>query len=605
MTFLTPAAALALLAIPAIILIHYLRGSRRRIRVPSVELWQGLTPGLTARNRVKRPPLSVLLLLQILIALGLGVALMRPAREGEIVRHLGLVVDTSASMQAADAGQTRFDVARQVAGGRIKALAPLDHVTLVRSGFRPTVEFSGLARDAEAALQRMTPGASSSRLDDAVMRTALELSRTSDLRGEIVVLTDGATDSSSRLDPGAFPMEIVSVGGTAGNQAITDVSARVEPGARAIDVFVEVQNYDARPVRTSLQLLADDLPLSTRALDIPAQGRVPTTVTVPLESARITARLASRDVLALDDIAEVSLPSIRPRGILLVSNGSSALERALRSIPGARVVTATPDEIDGAQPDLTVFDGVAPKPMPNGPMILVHPPGDNGIVQVTGDLRLPPITSVDSTHPFLAGVDVNAVRLSRADRLTLPTWGHTVLGSQRGPLVVEGVREGQPIAIFAFDPVLSGFEKSIGFPVLLANTVSSTLARVTGPSVRPGQEITIPAPSDGRPAVVVRPDGQRDTLASAGPGTRFDRTDQIGRYSVQDASTQRTTRTFSVSLLNAGESNTAPRPVPNPPPRQMVDESGLLRLSTEWWWPLLAAGIALLTFEWLVFARRG
>ena len=42
-------------------------------------------------------------------------------------------------------------------------------------------------------------------------------------------------------------------------------------------------------------------------------------------------------------------------------------------------------------------------------MILVHPPGDNGIVQVTGDLRLPPITNVDSTHPFLVGVDVDAV----------------------------------------------------------------------------------------------------------------------------------------------------------------------------------------------------
>src|SRR5687768_16162266 len=102
MTFLAPLAALALLAVPLIILIHYLRGSRRRLRVPSVELWQGLAPGLTARNRIKRPPLSILLLLQILIALGLGIALMRPAKEGDIIRHLGLVLDASASMQAAD-----------------------------------------------------------------------------------------------------------------------------------------------------------------------------------------------------------------------------------------------------------------------------------------------------------------------------------------------------------------------------------------------------------------------------------------------------------------------------------------------------------------------
>jgi hypothetical protein len=179
-----------------------------------------------------------------------------------------------------------------------------------------------------------------------------------------------------------------------------------------------------------------------------------------------------------------------------------------------------------------------------------------------------------------------------------------VLGSPRGPLIAEGARDGQPIAIFAFDPVASGFEKSIGFPVLVANTVSSTLARITGPSVRPGQQISIPAPSDGRPAVIVRPDGQRDSLATAAPGAPFSRTDQIGRYSVQDASTQRTRRTFSVSLLNAIESNTAPRPMPAVAPRQL-DESGLQRLRTEWWWPMIAAAIAVLAVEWLVFARRG
>ena len=137
--------------------------------------------------------------------------------------------------------------------------------------------------------------------------------------------------------------------------------------------------------------------------------------------------------------------------------------------------------------------------------------------------------------------------------MTLPTWGHTVLGSSRGPLIIEGVRDGQPMAIFAFDPVASGFEKSIGFlrcawlilcrPHWLASQVHV---------FDPGRRSRPPgAPPMVGQAVVVRPDGQRGIPASAGPGTRFDRTDQIGRYSVQDASTQRTTRQFSVSILNS------------------------------------------------------
>lgn len=604
MTFLAPIAALGLLAIPTIILIHYLRGSRRRLRVPSVELWEGLAPGLTARNRVRRPPLSLLLLLQVLIAAGIGLALMRPAEEGDPIRHLGIVIDASASMQATDVGQSRFEAARQLALTRVRSLAPTDQVTLVRGGLWPSVEFSGSAREAEGAIRAMTPGAGSARLDDAVMRTAHELAHTADLQSAIIVITDAASEGSGRLGAGSFPLEILTVSGGGANQAVVNLTARVEPGARNIDVLAEVANYDARPARVALQILADDFPLTTRQIDVPARGRSPATFTAPLDTGRITTRIDNRDALALDNQAEVALPAIRPRTLLLVSNGGSAMERALRAIPGANVVLAGPGEYAGMAADLTIFDGVTPRQALSGPTLLVHPPAENGLVQVTGDLRLPAITQVDATHPLLTGVDVNALRLTRADRITAPTWAHTVLGTARGPLIVEGTREGLPVTIFAFDPVTSGFEKSIGFPVLVANAISASLGRVSGPSLRPGQVVSIPAPSDGRPAVIVRPDGQREQLGSAGPGAQYDRTDQIGRYSIQDATSQRTARTFSVSLLSPTESDTNPRAISSAPATE-VDLSSVRRMATEWWWPLIAAAVGLLGVEWFVFARRG
>jgi hypothetical protein len=170
--------------------------------------------------------------------------------------------------------------------------------------------------------------------------------------------------------------------------------------------------------------------------------------------------------------------------------------------------------------------------------------------------------------------------------------------------VLEGLRDGQPLTIFAFDPITSGFEKSIGFPVLVANAVSSTLARAAGPSVRPGQAVSIPTSADGQPGIVIRPDGQREPLHALGPNAQYDQTDQVGRYAVQDSAAQRTIRTFSVSLLSSIESDINPRQL-TILPNQSIDVENIQRVISEWWWPLAAVSLVLLACEWLVFAGRG
>ena len=58
-----------------------------------------------------RPPITLLLILQLLAAGALALALARPAREGPISRHLAIVLDASASMQSTDTPPSRFDVA--------------------------------------------------------------------------------------------------------------------------------------------------------------------------------------------------------------------------------------------------------------------------------------------------------------------------------------------------------------------------------------------------------------------------------------------------------------------------------------------------------------
>ena len=115
-SFLAPVALVALGVPLAIYVIHWLFGSRRRVRVPAIFLWAELPQAPTGRSRRRRPPFSLLLLLQLLAAVLAALALARPAAAGDPPRHLALILDASASMQATDVAPTRFDAARARAG---------------------------------------------------------------------------------------------------------------------------------------------------------------------------------------------------------------------------------------------------------------------------------------------------------------------------------------------------------------------------------------------------------------------------------------------------------------------------------------------------------
>src|SRR6187431_90929 len=111
MTVLLPLALVALLAVPLIYLIHLLHGSRRRVRVPALFLWADLPRASTGRERRRWPPLSLLLVLQLLAAMVAALALARPANSSDPPRHVALILDASASMLATDVAPNRFDAA--------------------------------------------------------------------------------------------------------------------------------------------------------------------------------------------------------------------------------------------------------------------------------------------------------------------------------------------------------------------------------------------------------------------------------------------------------------------------------------------------------------
>src|SRR5438128_5130720 len=106
MTFLSPFGLLLFALSLPLVMLYFLKVRRREHTVPSLLLWD---PSLRDREasaffqRLQRDPL---LILQILALLALTLALARPAVTvmGQGARKVVIVLDTSASMKARDAG---------------------------------------------------------------------------------------------------------------------------------------------------------------------------------------------------------------------------------------------------------------------------------------------------------------------------------------------------------------------------------------------------------------------------------------------------------------------------------------------------------------------
>jgi hypothetical protein len=540
--FLAPTAFVALLVPVAIYLIHWLSGSPRRIRVPALFLWADLPRAPSGRSRRKLPPLSLLLLLQVLLACAAVFALARPSTPSDPPRHLALIVDASASMQATDVSPTRFEAARTAALDRVGSLRPTEDIaTVIRAGHDATLLSTGSTDAARTSLTSLQPGMTGAAIRDALAVASSQIAATPDRRGQIYLFTDASFAPLDQVGQLAAPVQVVATGGGSNNQALSALVVRMDPSGRSQTAFVEVANESDAAAHVPMRLTADGAPLDERQLDLPPTSRTRISIPLPADARKISVRLLGHDALALDDALDTLAPGGPPRNVVLLGRQSDGLLRAIESIPSLHL-RPDPALADQSPPDLTVLQGVLPTQLPPGPLLLVDPPSTSARLLGVG---LGSAAKIQQLHPLLTGLDLVALRTGTPAVSGVPGWAHVILGTEAGPLILEGRLEGHPVVALTFDPAVSGLEKSLAYPLLISNATSFLLA-------------------------------QADTAASASqPHETFD----------------------------PRESDIAPKPLPRfAAVPQSVSQSVVF---AERWQILIAAVLLLLAIEWLVFARRG
>lgn len=604
MNFLAPALLGFLVLIPILIILYLIRAQRRRQMVSSILLWRDMVQDLEVRTRLRKPPLSILMLLQIAALAFGGFAIARPFWQNEPAPKTQVIVilDASASMQSTDVGQRRFNEAQRQAADVLGRVGEDVAGAVIKAGTQATL--LGYSRDSSAllaALRSATPTDGAGDIATAWRLAGSIAAARPEAQSEVYLFSDGSFPATA-LAPIAASSRFVSIGSSSDNQAITQVGVRRPLGGSAKPVaLVRVANYSSGAVERRIRASADGIQFREQPVSFNGKGVVDLLFDPPVGTRIFSAQLIGRDVLAADDHVDAIIPQPAENDALLVSPSPDTMARALRAIPQLSLRVMQPQDYkDSGSAAIVIFDNFLPPILPPVPILVSNPPIGSGLASARFSQSGFAI-SYDPESEVLTGVDLGPVEFGRVAKLDVPAWAAPIVVGPDGPLILEGERDGRRAVVFGFDPGASSLPKLVAFPTLVANSVEWLLANEGGAS-SVGATVRLPG---GLTGDIVAPGGA--TSPAAGQAF-FGQTDKVGKYDVKKPGADAAT-VFAVNLVDERESDVAPRSITLP---QRVAPFSFPTIAPEGHlegrdlWPFLVAGVlALLSVEWWLFSKRG
>lgn len=604
---------LGLLALAApIVALYMLRMRRREREVSSTLLWEQAIRDVRANAPWQKLRPNLLLFLQLLALAALVVALARPFWLGAtpLGANLVVIVDVSGSMNATDVEPSRIEKAKGEVRKLIGSLPANGQMTIITAStgaevLQPATDNRAALRD---AADRLRARAGATDFKEALALAAPAAERLPDTT--VVIVSDGGFTPPASNDLRA-PVRFVGVGARAENLGITAAATRRT--ASGSELFVRVQNFGKTERKTLLSVFDGATLLEARALTVPSGGEAGSTITLPSAVGLLRAEIDAQDDLALDNKVWVRPGGNKGRILLTSAGPNTFLERGLALQPNLIVEKAqggASAPAGGGDYDLYVFDGVAPPKDLRGPVLLINPPQDNGLVTVAGGLERPVVTGQLRDDPVMKGVDLAKIQIATAAAIDRPEWARALAESSGRPLLLAGETGGRKVAVLAFALSQSDLPLTLAYPILLSNLVG-WLAPEAGSglpeTVRPGEVVAL-TPRTGVDSVAITdPAGRERRLVPSRGVVLFGATDAPGPYTVREFVGDREIKrsVLTVNLLSVEESNIAPQEPQITSAGANAGAGTTARSRREIWQPLLIVALIILAVEWWIFYRGG
>ena len=605
MGILSPWMLLGLLSVPTIVVLYLLRLKRRAVQVPSVLLWRQVVDDHQANAPFQRLRRNLLMFVQIVVALLLVGAAVRPYKlvPGMGGKRTVVVLDASASMQATDVKPNRFEGARAVVRRMIDHLGPGDQMALVVVGQRARTACSLTAnrQTLRAALAGVAAEDTHGNLKDgAAVAGALAAGK----EAAAVFVTDAASAEVEEVRLGKLEPTLVRFGARARNVGLTALSARPSPERGRVPlVYCQLQNADSVAHTVTLEFHQGPRLVDAREVSVLAGGSKPLLLQdVPVQSGLLRAHIRERDDLDVDNDAYVFLGSGKALRVLVVSAGNLFLEQALPIDPGVSVERVAPADFDGAlQFDVAVLDKCAPPELPPGNYLFVaKPSGERSPLRLGAEVEDPAVVDALKEHPVNQFVDWPRVHFAKARPGRLGPGAKALVETRTGALVAaQQTGEHRSLAL-AFELTDSDLPVRADFPIFIANALNwlsggmqraSSLTRTvsTGTVVATNGEVTADYP-----------EGSHRTLTDASRAAVLCPL-RVGVYHVkrEDGSLD-----IAANLLDEAETNLRPGDSLRFAHQEVKQHLSPALVKSELALWFLLAALAILTGEWWLYHRR-
>ncbi|MDT3415710.1 hypothetical protein QO009_001576 [Brevibacillus aydinogluensis] len=557
-----------LLIVPAIVALYLLKRNTEDLEVPSTLLWQRTLQSWEAVRPWEKLKRNLLLLLQLLAAVLLVLALVRPAvpTAGAIADHTVLVIDTSGSMLTREGEHSRFEQAVDAARGIVERLSGGQAITLIEAGLEPRVLVSK-STDRQALLQALQslaprPGTSD---QQAALSLAAAITATEPGSG-VMWFGDGGTARAAEQESAlavSGPYRFVQAGRAKENAAIG--AFVIQPGQGGTEGLLRIDNYGSQPVRGRATIYGPEqqvLDVSEFAVEAGA-SRTVTFERLPAAPVYRAVIEPEKDGLAEDNERwSVPFAAGKGRAVLVSPQGNRFLHQALQSVGRLEVETRSelPDGTERA--DVWVFDGVVPDRLPEGNILVIAPDRKTDWLPYTGAAAVqhrPETLRPDD--PLVKHVDWQDVHVARTSVVSEMPGMRPLVKAGDTNLVLAGSLAGRKGVIVNFDLHDSDFPLRPAFPIFMQNVASwlSSAQNVPiGPAV-PGETLAIPLTPGAEKRALTYPDGREQAVEAQGTTWLFRVPEQTGLYRLtEEVAGTAQVRYFAVHMDEA-ESDIAPR----------------------------------------------
>lgn len=478
--FANPLGLLSLLAIPAILTIHFLQRKSITIPISTLFLLEHTQREAVSGRRFERLIPSVPLWMQILAVLLIAWLLSEPRFQKEnSVQRIAVVMDASASMQVfkKDAIATLKSKLPELQGSASKM-----EITLLSALPGTDRIYAGASADEMlAALEKFTPTAG---VTDPSYTLRLARSIVSN-EGIVIYLTD------TPMEKLPYESRLISVGRPIENVGFTGVSFEEKEGSLIFRAIIK--NYGISPAKRSWSLVAENGKSEPKEFEIKPGAFTTLQAAFPDGSRQVRLEL-SPDEFQLDDVLPMIAP--QPKELKLFAATSPAFkdlsEKLLRSL------ASTSQSNDAAESDLfiTSYDPLDPVLPQSHAILFVEDPSSAGKYLSGGILA--------EAHPLMDGINWQALLVRETLQLPRNPSDRVLLWQEKRPLIFLREENGKSILCFNFDLRLSNATQQAAFIVLLHRFAETLREKKIAPqklNLETSQPIRITSTPDLAPEV--------------------------------------------------------------------------------------------------------